>query len=110
MANVIFPRDVLTNILKYPGNQKCCDCTCSNIEWANINHGTLHCLDCAGKHRHFGVKVSFIRSLYMDTWSLNQIEAMKQGMCIVSNKSNLYSVCTNILGTLYTYIYTIQLY
>ena len=81
MANIIFPRDVLTNILKYPGNQKCCDCNCSNIEWANINHGTLHCLDCAGKHRHFGVKVSFIRSLYMDTWSLNQIEAMKQGMC-----------------------------
>ena len=68
-----FPRDVLAKIRHYPGNHKCCDCQSPDIDWGNINHGTLHCLDCAGKHRRFGVHVSFIRSIYMDTWSPRQV-------------------------------------
>ncbi len=69
-----FPRDKLQRIRQYPGNNKCCDCESLDIDWGNINHGTLHCLDCAGKHRGFGVHVSFMRSIYMDTWSEEQVD------------------------------------
>lgn len=68
-----FPESVLREIRHYPGNQKCCDCSSLDTDWGNVNHGTLICLDCAGKHRALGVHVSFIRSLYMDTWSENQV-------------------------------------
>lgn len=68
-----FPEHLLKEIKHYPGNQKCCDCSSFDTDWGNVNHGTLVCLDCAGKHRSLGVHVSFIRSLYMDTWSENQV-------------------------------------
>lgn len=68
-----FPREVLAHLRQYPGNHKCCDCPSLDTDWGNINHGTFHCLECAGKHRSFGVQVSFIRSIYMDTWSAQQV-------------------------------------
>ena len=68
-----FPNKVLSNLMKYPGNHKCCDCPSLNTDWGNINHGTFHCLECAGKHRALGVHVSFIRSVNMDTWNPRQV-------------------------------------
>eukprot|EP01035_Chromulina_nebulosa_P019366 gene19366-25233_t len=74
-----FPDHILREIRQYPGNSKCCDCLSLDTDWGNVNHGTLICLDCAGKHRSLGVHVSFIRSLYMDTWNSNQIAMMRYG-------------------------------
>ena len=74
-----FPMGVLHEISEYPGNQKCCDCPSLDTDWGSINHGTLICLDCAGKHRSLGVQVSFVRSIFMDTWSPLQVEMMRQG-------------------------------
>ena len=74
-----FPPSILREINQYPGNQKCCDCLSLDTDWASINHGTLICLDCAGKHRSLGVQVSFVRSIHMDTWSPLQLEMMRQG-------------------------------
>ena len=71
-----FPEHIISEIRKYHGNLKCCDCPSLDNSWANINHGTLVCLDCAGKHRSLGVQVSFIRSIYMDTWNENQVRYM----------------------------------
>jgi ADP-ribosylation factor GTPase-activating protein 1 len=68
-----FPESVLREIRLLYGNHKCCDCSSHDTDWANINHGTLICLECAGKHRSLGVHISFIRSLYMDTWNENQV-------------------------------------
>ena len=73
-----FPPSILREINQYPGNQKCCDCLSLDTDWASINHGTLICLDCAGKHRSLGVQVSFVRSIHMDTWSPLQLEMMRQ--------------------------------
>ena len=70
---VPFPKITLNQIMKYPGNHKCCDCSSLDTDWGNINHGTFVCLECAGKHRALGVQVSFIRSVYMDTWSSKQV-------------------------------------
>ena len=68
-----FPDSILEEVRKLSGNNKCCDCASLDNAWGNVNHGTLVCLECAGKHRSLGVHVSFIRSLYMDTWTETQV-------------------------------------
>lgn len=68
-----FPDEILEEIRKYPGNDKCCDCSSLATNWASVSHGTLICLDCAGKHRSLGVQNSFVRSITMDTWSKKQV-------------------------------------
>lgn len=44
-----------------------------------MSHGTVLCLECAGRHRALGVQVSFVRSLLMDSWTAEQVETMRQG-------------------------------
>lgn len=68
-----FPEDVLEEIRLFDGNNKCCDCPSLDTDWASVSHGTLICLDCAGRHRGLGVHVSFVRSITMDTWSTQQV-------------------------------------
>lgn len=36
--------------------------------WASINNGIFLCLNCAGEHRGYGVSISYIRSITIDTW------------------------------------------
>ena len=98
MALQPIPISILNEILKLPGNQSCCDCTSLgtqfnlavhflfvyylnilDISWASISHGTLICLECAGKHRSLGVQTSFVNSLYMDHWSAANVEMLRQG-------------------------------
>lgn len=69
-----FPYEALAEIRRYPGNSKCCDCTSLDTDWGSVNHGTLICLDCAGKHRSLGVHVSFVRSIRMDSWSKAEVK------------------------------------
>ena len=69
-----FPYDVYEEIRKLPGNEKCCDCSSLDTDWGSVNHGTLICLECAGKHRSLGVYVSFVRSIHMDTWTKRQVK------------------------------------
>lgn len=71
-----FPDNILDEIRSYPGNDKCCDCVSLDTDWASVSHGTLICLDCAGKHRSLGVHVSFVRSITMDTWSDHQVRSL----------------------------------
>jgi hypothetical protein len=39
-----------------------------NPKWCSINNGITLCLICAGQHRNFGVNISYIRSLTIDSW------------------------------------------
>ena len=48
------------------GNDRCMDCGVFDPDWASINHGTLICLQCVGRHRALGVQVSFCKSTTMD--------------------------------------------
>lgn len=68
-----FPSDVLIEIREYPGNNRCCDCSSLDTDWASISHGIVICLECAGKHRSLGVHVSIVRSIKMDSWSAQQV-------------------------------------
>jgi len=36
--------------------------------WASVNNAIFLCLECSGEHRGFGVSVSYIRSINLDTW------------------------------------------
>jgi hypothetical protein len=37
------------------------------------------CLDCAGRHRQYGVIYSFIKSINLDAWNRKQLLFMEKG-------------------------------
>ena len=60
-------------------SEKCIDCEKKNPKWASIHLGVQLCLDCAGKHRQYGVAVSFIKSTNLDSWNQKQLLFMQKG-------------------------------
>ncbi|KAH9948410.1 ArfGap-domain-containing protein [Amylocystis lapponica] len=58
-------------------NKRCVDCANPNPQWASISFAVFICLQCAGTHRGFGVHISFVRSVSMDTWQEEQIKRMQ---------------------------------
>lgn len=67
-------------------NDHCCDCPSLDTAWASVSHGTLICLECAGKHRSLGVSASFVRSINMDTWSKRQVSPIITGIAAVADR------------------------
>jgi|JI9StandDraft_1071089.scaffolds.fasta_scaffold242445_2 ADP-ribosylation factor GTPase-activating protein 2/3 len=57
----------------------CLDCEKKNPKWASIHLGIHLCLDCAGKHRQYGVVYSFIKSINLDAWNRKQLLYMEKG-------------------------------
>ena len=55
------------------------DCRSVEPEWADVSHGILVCIQCAGRHRALGVQTSFVRSLTMDNWTDENVLAMRLG-------------------------------
>mmetsp|Transcript_46973 Transcript_46973/g.77983 ORF Transcript_46973/g.77983 Transcript_46973/m.77983 type:complete len:190 (-) Transcript_46973:49-618(-) len=66
-------------LLLVKGNEKCLECGSPNPKWASVNNGALICITCAGKHRGFGVHISFVRSTTMDSWTQKQLKMMRFG-------------------------------
>ncbi|KAJ7591680.1 ArfGap-domain-containing protein [Mycena floridula] len=60
-------------------NRICCDCSNPNPQWASLSFAVFICLQCAGTHRGFGVHISFVRSISMDTWQQEQVKRMQLG-------------------------------
>ena len=67
------------NLYKESENQQCFDCGKSPSQWASINNAIYLCIKCSGIHRGYGVDISYIRSITLDTWNENQINIMKIG-------------------------------
>ena len=74
-----YSRPEINNILKVEGNSVCIDCGAEKPTWVSINNGVFLCLKCAGVHRSFGMKISQIRSLQIDTWTDSQLLFLTKG-------------------------------
>ncbi|KAJ9440026.1 putative ADP-ribosylation factor GTPase-activating protein AGD6 [Diplonema papillatum] len=72
-------RGAFHEILQAPANGKCMECAASGPQWADLHHGVIICLDCAGVHRSLGVHISFVRSLTMDEWTPDQLRRLQVG-------------------------------
>lgn len=68
-----------------PGNDICADCKSRNPRWASHNLGIFICVNCASIHRKLGTHITKVKSLTMDAWTKEQVEAMKQNGNIRSN-------------------------
>lgn len=67
----------LQDIVRDPHNQTCADCGSQYPEWVSTNLGILICIQCSGIHRSLGTHISKVRSLFLDAWTEEQIEAIK---------------------------------
>ena len=79
MMNEIYAHQALNGIVSQEGNSHCFDCGSENPKWASINNGILLCLKCAGLHRGFGLQISTIRSLQVDSWTEKQVKYLSLG-------------------------------
>ena len=69
----------IPDILQVEGNSVCADCGAEKPKWASMNNGVFLCLKCAGIHRSFGMSISLIRSLQIDSWTDNQLLFLTKG-------------------------------
>ncbi|KAJ8602940.1 hypothetical protein CTAYLR_001520 [Chrysophaeum taylorii] len=72
-------RAVFKKLLALPDNRVCFDCPQKKPMWASSTFGVFICLDCAGGQRRLGTHLTFVRSVDMDEWTPEQLEAMKLG-------------------------------
>ena len=71
-------RDEIFRVLRQnKANNMCVECGSPNPQWASSTLGIFICYQCSGLHRSFGVHLTFVRSLNMDSWTPKQIEVMK---------------------------------
>jgi hypothetical protein len=60
-------------------SQFCAECNAPHPQWASSTLGIFICYSCSGIHRSFGVHLSFVRSLNMDSWKPKELAAMRAG-------------------------------
>jgi hypothetical protein len=68
----------LDGLLKLPEHQICADCPTKQPRWASSKLGVFICIDCSGIHRNLGTHISFVRSVNLDAWTVQQVEFMEQ--------------------------------
>ncbi|KAI0019338.1 ArfGap-domain-containing protein [Xylariomycetidae sp. FL0641] len=78
-------QDLVQNV---PGNNVCADCSARNPAWASWSLGIFLCMRCAAIHRKLGTHISKVKSLSMDSWTNEQVEAMKRTGNAASNRKH----------------------
>lgn len=69
---------ILSNLLRDEDNKYCVDCDAKGPRWASWNLGIFLCIRCAGIHRNLGVHISKVKSVNLDTWTPEQVAAIKE--------------------------------
>lgn len=70
-------KKVLNTLLRDPENNKCGDCKAStHPRWASWSLGVFLCIKCAGFHRSMGTHISKVKSVDLDTWKEEHLEAV----------------------------------
>lgn len=64
---------------KDPANGRCADSGAEDADWASVSHGIYLSIGASGVHRSLGVKVSFVQSTSMDSWSPLHLKMMDLG-------------------------------
>ncbi|KAF9144221.1 hypothetical protein BG015_000183 [Linnemannia schmuckeri] len=78
---------ILKALLQKPGNKFCVDCRKKDPRWASFNLGCFMCIRCSGVHRSMGTHISKVKSVDLDSWTVEQVENMiKWG----NEKANMY--------------------
>ncbi|XP_028311423.1 arf-GAP with dual PH domain-containing protein 1 isoform X2 [Gouania willdenowi] len=65
---------VLQELVKQEGNDRCADCGQPDPEWASYKLGVFVCMNCCGIHRNLP---SPVKSIKLDFWDVRQLELMK---------------------------------
>ncbi|XP_060603418.1 arf-GAP with coiled-coil, ANK repeat and PH domain-containing protein 2-like isoform X2 [Ruditapes philippinarum] len=86
----------IEKLYSIPGNSKCCDCESPDPRWASINLGITLCIECSGIHRGFGVHISKIRSITLDSWEPELLKVMGELGNDVINRIYLVNVDDSI--------------
>lgn len=73
------PKLKLLELQRHPSNQQCVDCGEFFPQWASVTFAIYFCLSCSGLHRSLGVNISFVRSITMDSWDMDQVIRMSLG-------------------------------
>mmetsp|Transcript_52501 Transcript_52501/g.137534 ORF Transcript_52501/g.137534 Transcript_52501/m.137534 type:complete len:212 (-) Transcript_52501:405-1040(-) len=68
---------VLKQLLQIPANKRCADCGERCPRFASVTFGVFLCNRCFGVHRGLGTHISRTRSVHLDKWSDEQLQAMK---------------------------------
>ncbi|CAG2221194.1 ADP-ribosylation factor GTPase-activating protein AGD12,Probable ADP-ribosylation factor GTPase-activating protein AGD13 [Mytilus edulis] len=80
-------RATLLELLNKPGNNVCADCKSPDPEWVSVNLGAFLCPECAGCHRNLGTHISRVRSIKLDNWEDDQVQAVAElGNEVVNQK------------------------
>ncbi|KAF3708535.1 Stromal membrane-associated protein 1 [Channa argus] len=67
---------ILSKLLREEDNKYCADCEAKGPRWASWNLGVFMCIRCAGIHRNLGVHISRVKSVNLDQWTPEQIQAI----------------------------------
>ncbi|CAD6914675.1 unnamed protein product [Tilletia controversa] len=64
--------------VKHPDNKTCADCKRNDPRWASWNIGCYLCIRCSGIHRSMGTHISKVKSIDLDIWTPEQMEAIQK--------------------------------
>jgi len=72
-------------LLRLPENRRCADCNSSEPKWASVNIGIFICDACAGIHRGLGTHITVVKSVTLDEWQPEWINACATVGNVVAN-------------------------